>query len=156
MSDRLANPSVCLLKMLENLTTERRNPSSAEIDRLSTADMLRVINEADQQVPLAVSKVLPSIARAVDEIASRIEAGGRLFYIGAGTSGRLGVLDASECPPTFNVPPELVQGLIAGGDKALRTSVERAEDDPERGVNDLKVRGFTKGDALVGIAASGR
>ena len=142
--------------MLENLTTERRNPSSAEIDRLSTADMLRVINEADQQVPLAVSKVLPSIARAVDEIASRIEAGGRLFYIGAGTSGRLGVLDASECPPTFNVPPELVQGLIAGGDKALRTSVERAEDDPERGVNDLKVRGFTKGDALVGIAASGR
>jgi N-acetylmuramic acid 6-phosphate etherase len=142
--------------MLENLTTERRNPSSAEIDRLSTADMLRVINEADQQVPLAVAKVLHSITRAVDEIASRVAAGGRLFYIGAGTSGRLGVLDASECPPTFNVPPELVQGLIAGGDKALRTSVERAEDDPERGVSDLKARGFTKADALVGIAASGR
>jgi N-acetylmuramic acid 6-phosphate etherase len=118
--------------------------------------MLRVINEADQQVPLAVAKVLPSITRAVDEIAARVEGGGRLFYTGAGTSGRLGVLDASECPPTFNVPPDLVQGLIAGGDKALRTSVERAEDDPEQGASDLKARGFTKADTLVGIAASGR
>jgi N-acetylmuramic acid 6-phosphate etherase len=142
--------------MLQHLTTELRNPSSADIDRLSTVDMLRVINEADQQVPAAVAAVLPAIARAVDEIATRVENGGRLFYTGAGTSGRLGVLDASECPPTFNVPPTVVQGLIAGGDRALRMSAERAEDDPRQGAQDLKDRGFSKLDALVGIAASGR
>jgi N-acetylmuramic acid 6-phosphate etherase len=142
--------------MLQNLTTELRNPASSDIDRLSTTEMLRVINEADREAPMAVAAVLPSISKAVDEIAARIKKGGRLFYAGAGTSGRLGVLDASECPPTFNVPATLVQGLIAGGDIALRNSVERAEDDPEQGAKDLADRGFTKDDALVGIAASGR
>jgi N-acetylmuramic acid 6-phosphate etherase len=142
--------------MLHDLTTELRNASSSSIDLLSTEEMLRVINEADRQVPDAVAAVIPSIARAVDEIAIRIENGGRLFYSGAGTSGRLGVLDASECPPTFNVPPELVQGIIAGGDRALRNSIELAEDDPEQGRIDLEARAFSNRDALVGIAASGR
>ncbi|MBV8811556.1 MAG: N-acetylmuramic acid 6-phosphate etherase [Acidobacteriaceae bacterium] len=142
--------------MRHDLTTEARNPASESIDALPTLEMLRVINAADQEVALAVERELPSIARAVDAIAERLQAGGRLFYLGAGTSGRLGVLDASECPPTFNTPPEMVQGLIAGGDYALRRSVERAEDDPEQGRKDLADRGFDSGDALVGIAASGR
>jgi N-acetylmuramic acid 6-phosphate etherase len=142
--------------MLHDLTTELRNPSSRLIDRLSTEDMLHVINDADRQVPSVVDSVIPSIARAVDEIATRLENGGRLFYSGAGTSGRLGVLDASECPPTFNVPADLVQGVIAGGDRALRNSVEKAEDDPRQGGLDLEARAFGGGDALVGIAASGR
>ena len=142
--------------VLENLTTESRNPSSAEIDRLPTIEMLAVINNADVEVPAAVARVIPSIALAVDQITSRLRSGGRLFYTGAGTSGRLGVLDASECPPTFNVPPDLVQGLIAGGDRALRTSAERAEDDPALGASDLEARDLSSGDALVGIAASGR
>ncbi len=118
--------------------------------------MLRVINAADQEVAVAVGRELSNIAQAVETIAARIAAGGRLFYLGAGTSGRLGVLDASECPPTFNTPPELVQAIIAGGDAALRRSVERAEDDPEQGKRDLSDRGFSAGDSLVGIAASGR
>jgi N-acetylmuramic acid 6-phosphate etherase len=142
--------------VLENLTTETRNPSSAEIDRLSTVDMLTVINQADAEIASAVAKVIPSIAKAVDGIAERLRSGGRLFYTGAGTSGRLGVLDASECPPTFNVPPDLVQGLIAGGDRALRTSTERAEDDPTLGASDLEARNLSSSDAVVGIAASGR
>jgi N-acetylmuramic acid 6-phosphate etherase len=142
--------------MLRNLSTETPNPASAEIDRLSTIEMLRVINAADQEVANAVAKVIPAIARAVDETAERLDRGGRLFYIGAGTSGRLGVLDASECPPTFNVPPDLIQGLIAGGDSALRKSAERAEDDPEQGKADLEGREFSSGDVLTGIAASGR
>jgi N-acetylmuramic acid 6-phosphate etherase len=142
--------------VLENLTTESRNPSSAEIDRLPTIEMLAVINNSDAEVPAAVARVIPSIALAVDQIAGRLRSGGRLFYTGAGTSGRLGVLDASECPPTFNVPSDLVQGLIAGGDRALRTSVERAEDDPALGASDLEARNLSSGDALVGIAASGR
>lgn len=142
--------------MLEKLTTETRHPSSSEIDRLSTAEMLAVINAADAEVPAAVAKVIPEIARAVDQITERLRAGGRLFYTGAGTSGRLGVLDASECPPTFNVAPELVQGLIAGGDRALRTPIEGAEDNPELGAADLEARDFSNRDALVGIAASGR
>jgi len=118
--------------------------------------MLRVINAADQEVALAVQRELVPIARAVDGIIDRIHKGGRLFYLGAGTSGRLGVLDASECPPTFQTSPELVQGIIAGGDRALRHSVERAEDDPEQGKADLVARDFSGRDALVGIAASGR
>ena len=142
--------------MLQDLLTESRNAASISIDRLSTAEMLAVMNAADAEVPDAVAKVLPEIARAVDEIAARLENGGRLFYIGAGTSGRLGVLDASECPPTFNVPPSLVEGIIAGGDRALRTSVEKAEDDPEHGKADLRTHELKAGDALVGIAASGR
>src|SRR5581483_3816822 len=107
-------------------------------------------------VPAAVAREMPQIAQALDAIVERLEAGGRLFYIGAGTSGRLAVLDASECPPTFNTPPELVQGLIAGGDGALRTSIERAEDDPTQAERDLRQRNFGSGDVLVGIAASGR
>ncbi|HEX4228633.1 MAG TPA: N-acetylmuramic acid 6-phosphate etherase [Bryobacteraceae bacterium] len=142
--------------MRHDLITEARYAASAEIDSLSTVDMLRVINAADQEIAAAVQREIPNIARAVDGIAARIEQGGRLFYIGAGTSGRLGVLDASECPPTFNTPPGLVQALIAGGDGALRHSVERAEDDAEQGKRDLQTRGFGGRDALVGIAASGR
>lgn len=142
--------------MLEDLSTESQNPASTQIDRLSTIDMLRVINAADREVAGSVAQVIPDIARAVDAIVDRLERGGRLFYTGAGTSGRLGVLDASECPPTFNVPPDLVQGLIAGGDGALRKSVEGAEDDPEQGRAALEARQFSSGDALVGIAASGR
>jgi N-acetylmuramic acid 6-phosphate etherase len=139
-----------------DLLTETQNPASAEIDALPVLDMLRVINAADKEVAVAVERELPNIALAVQAVVARLEAGGRLFYIGAGTSGRLGVLDASECPPTFNTPPELVQGIIAGGDRALRHSIERAEDDPEQGRQDLVDRGFNAGDALVGIAASGR
>lgn len=118
--------------------------------------MLRVINSADQEVAVAVEREIPSITRAVEGIAGRIQSGGRLFYTGAGSSGRLGVLDASECPPTFHSPPEMVQGIIAGGDTALRRSVEQAEDDPEQGERDLLQRAFSALDALVGIAASGR
>ena len=142
--------------MRHDLLTEAPNPASQLIDALPTLDMLAVINGADQEVAPAVEKELPNIATAVDAIVGRLERGGRLFYTGAGTSGRLGVLDASECPPTFNTPPELVQGLIAGGDIALRKSVEKAEDDPKEGAEDLRARGFTSADALVGIAASGR
>jgi N-acetylmuramic acid 6-phosphate etherase len=140
----------------EALTTEAANPASAAIDALPTGEMLRVINAADHEVPAAVERELPNIAAAVDAIVERLQSGGRLFYLGAGTSGRLGVLDASECPPTFNTPPELVQGLIAGGDFALRHSIEKAEDDPEQGKQDLRERNFNARDALVGIAASGR
>ncbi len=141
---------------MEQLVTESRNPRSAEIDSLPTTEMLGVISEADQQVATAVAKETPQIARAVDAIVERLEAGGRLFYLGAGTSGRLGVLDASECPPTFNTPPDMVVGLIAGGDRALRTSIEKAEDDPPQGERDLRDRQFSSADVLVGIAASGR
>ncbi len=142
--------------MQSDLLTEALNPNSTDIDALSTAEMLRVINAADREVAVAVEREIPNIASAVDRIVERLEAGGRLFYIGAGTSGRLGVLDASECSPTFNTPPELVQGLIAGGDHALRHSIEKAEDDPELGQRDLSERDFAAGDVLVGIAASGR
>jgi N-acetylmuramic acid 6-phosphate etherase len=141
---------------LAALTTEARNPASTDLDQLPTLEMMRVINVADHEVADAVAAELPNIAQAVDAIAKRIERGGRLVYIGAGTSGRLGVLDASECPPTFGVSPEVVQGIIAGGDGALRTSVEGAEDDAELGAADLKAAGFSSTDALVGIAASGR
>lgn len=142
--------------MIGGLTTEARNPASERIDELSTADLLRVINDADREVAAAVAAEIPRIALAVDAIVARLEQGGRLFYIGAGTSGRLGVLDASECPPTFGVSPDLVQGIIAGGDVALRRSVEGAEDDAAEGAADLRARGVTARDAVVGIAASGR
>jgi N-acetylmuramic acid 6-phosphate etherase len=142
--------------MLSELLTESQNPASAAIDTLPTFDMLRVINAADHEVALAVQHELPHIARAVDAIVARLETGGHLFYTGAGTSGRLGVLDASECPPTFNTPPDLVQGIIAGGDRALRHPIEKAEDDPEQGKQDLMAHHFTDDDVLVGIAASGR
>jgi len=141
---------------LANLLTEQRNPASARIDKLETADMLRVINEEDRKVADAVAREIPHIARAVDAIVEAFHKGGRLFYIGAGTSGRLGVLDASECPPTFNVPPAMVQGIIAGGEAALSRATEATEDDPGIGARDLNLRGFTGRDVLCGIAASGR
>lgn len=142
--------------MLNDLATELQHPDSKGIDRLTTLGVLSVINKLDLEIALSVQRELPQIAAAVDKIASQILKGGRLFYTGAGTSGRLGVLDASECPPTFNSPPAMVQAVIAGGDRALRFAVERAEDSPEQGQQDLKERGFTSQDSLVGIAASGR
>ncbi len=141
---------------LETLLTEQPNPASARIDQLSTLEMLQVINAEDRLVADSVSPELPRIAQAVDSIVRVFQNGGRLFYIGAGTSGRLGVLDASECPPTFNVSPELVQGIIAGGESALSRATETTEDDPAIGVRDLLFRGFTATDVLCGIAASGR
>jgi N-acetylmuramic acid 6-phosphate etherase len=140
----------------KQLLTETRHPDTHRIDQLSTVEMLEVINAADRTVAEAVHAELPRIAQAVDGIADRLEKGGRLFYTGAGTSGRLGVLDASECPPTYNVDPGLVVGLIAGGDYALRHSIEGAEDDAQQGIEDLKEQGLRAADTLVGIAASGR
>lgn len=146
------------INVLAALPTEARNPDSTHIDELPTLEMLALINREDQSVALVVERELPQIARAVDGIAERFANGGRLFYIGAGTSGRLGVLDASECPPTFSVDVDLFQGIIAGGDSALRLSSEHSEDVPEQGKRDLKARGFGSEfpDTLVGIAASGR
>jgi N-acetylmuramic acid 6-phosphate etherase len=141
---------------LSSLLTEARNPFTENIDELSTLDMLHLISDEDRKAVASVVATLPDVAKAVDEIALRIEDGGRLFYVGAGTSGRLGVLDASEIPPTFSVPATLVQGLIAGGDSALRKSSEQSEDSAEQGAADLAAAGFTGQDALVGIAASGR
>ncbi len=144
---------------LGSLLTEARNPASEHLDELPTLEMLGLINAEEAKVAGAVRAELGQIAKAVDAIADRFERGGRLFYIGAGTSGRLGVLDASECPPTFNVDAKLVQGLIAGGDSALRLSSEHSEDSHEEGERDLAAAGFGtdgKPDTLVGIAASGR
>jgi N-acetylmuramic acid 6-phosphate etherase len=141
---------------LSRIATEQRNPRTAAIDTVSTEEMLRLINREDQQVPAAVATQLSAIARAVDGIVERIRTGGRLIYIGAGTSGRLGVLDASECPPTFNTPPELVVGLIAGGDHALRHAIEAVEDQPEAGAAALRSIDVSDKDTVVGIAASGR
>ncbi|SHM37678.1 N-acetylmuramic acid 6-phosphate etherase [Morganella morganii] len=141
---------------LTSMITESRNPASANIDSLPTLDMLRVINREDQTVALAVEKTLPQVAQVVDAVAQAFRLGGRLIYMGAGTSGRLGILDASECPPTFGTPAEQVVGLIAGGHKAILKAVENAEDNRELAVSDLKALNFSKNDVLVGIAASGR
>ena len=138
------------------LTTEQTNPNTTEIDRLPTLDALRLINAEDGKVTLAVAEVLPAVARAVDAIAARLSRGGRLIYVGTGTSGRLGVLDAAECAPTFGVSPELVQGIIAGGYEACYRAVEASEDDRAAGARDLAARNVTAGDAVVGIAAGGR
>ena len=132
------------------------NPSfPADLDSLDTLQMLQIFNQQDQTVALAVAQTLPDIAAAVDAIAKKIQKGGRLIYLGAGTSGRLGVLDASECPPTFGTPPELVTGLIAGGKKAIQEAVENSEDDTHQAVQDLKEVYLQAADCLVGIAASG-
>ena len=138
------------------MLTETQNPRTLHIDQLDTLAMLSAINAEDQIVPNAVAAALPAIARAVDAIAERLQAGGRLFYIGAGTSGRLGILDASECPPTYGTPLDMVQGVIAGGEDAVFDAVEFVEDDEQAGAGDLISRGLTAGDAVVGIAASGR
>ncbi|MBQ7497806.1 MAG: N-acetylmuramic acid 6-phosphate etherase [Selenomonas sp.] len=141
---------------LDKLTTEQRNPATEHIDELSTLDMVTLINAEDKKVAEAVGKILPEIAQAVDLIAERLQKGGRLFYMGAGTSGRLGILDAVECPPTYGTDYEMVQGLIAGGATAIFRAKEGAEDDPQLGRADLEEAGFTAKDVLVGIAASGR
>ncbi|EAW1717514.1 N-acetylmuramic acid 6-phosphate etherase [Salmonella enterica subsp. indica] len=141
---------------LEKMITESVNPASLEIDRVSTLALCRIINSEDKTVPLAVEQVLPEIAAAIDTIYAQVSAGGRLIYTGAGTSGRLGILDASECPPTYGVEPGLVIGLIAGGDQALQHAIEGAEDDGELGINDLKKIALNGKDVVVGIAASGR
>ncbi|EMK3757253.1 N-acetylmuramic acid 6-phosphate etherase [Providencia rettgeri] len=141
---------------LSKMVTESRNAASTYIDQLPTLQMLQVINNEDKQVPLAVEKVLPEIAQLVDKVADAFLNGGRLIYSGAGTSGRLGILDASECPPTYGTPHEQVVGLIAGGHQAIFRAVENAEDKPELGEQDLKNIQFNEKDILVGIAASGR
>lgn len=141
---------------LSSMVTESRNPASSQIDTLSTLDMLMVINNEDKKVPFAVEEKLPEIAKAVDLIAEAFANGGRLIYCGAGTSGRLGILDASECPPTYGTPREMVVGLIAGGNTAILQAVENAEDSREMGEQDLRNLHFNARDVLVGIAASGR
>lgn len=141
---------------LTKLTTESRNLDTLEIDRVSTLEMMRMLNREDMKVPVAVAKSLDRIAEAVDAAANALRSGGRLIYTGAGTSGRLGILDASECPPTFGTDPGMVVGIIAGGQEAIFRAVEGAEDDYAAGANDLISARFTKEDILVGIAASGR
>jgi N-acetylmuramic acid 6-phosphate etherase len=136
--------------------TEQENPRSKDLSSQSTAEIVALMNDEDATVAAAVKRVLDDVVKAVDEIVIRLSKGGRLFYTGTGTSGRLGVLDASECPPTFGVSPELVQGVIAGGYDACYRAVEASEDDADAGAGDLKARGFGAGDGLVGIAASGR
>ena len=145
-----------LLQTLSTLITEQRNPNSMHVDSLSALEIVQLMNEEDKQVPLAIEKCLPQIAQAVECIVAAFQQGGRLVYIGAGTSGRLGVLDASECPPTFGVSPEMVKGIIAGGERALRHPIEGAEDSKSQAVVDLQTIQFSSKDVLVGIAASGR
>lgn len=145
-----------LLQTLSTLITEQRNPNSMHVDSLSALEIVQLMNKEDKQVPLAIEKCLPQIAQAVERIVSAFQQGGRLVYIGAGTSGRLGVLDASECPPTFGVSPEMVKGIIAGGERALRHPIEGAEDSKTHAVVDLQTIQFSSKDVLVGIAASGR
>ena len=145
-----------LLQTLSTLITEQRNPNSMNVDSLSALEIVQLMNDEDKQVPLAIEKCLPQIAQAVERIVAAFQQGGRLVYIGAGTSGRLGVLDASECPPTFGVSPEMVKGIIAGGERALRHPIEGAEDSKAQAVFDLQTIHFSSKDVLVGIAASGR
>src|SRR5712691_2728836 len=136
--------------------TEQENLNTANLSSLPLLEILRLMNDEDTLIASAVGLVLPEVAQAVEGIVSRLSVDGRLFYIGTGTSGRLGVLDAAECPPTFGVSPELVQAVIAGGYEACYRAVEASEDDSDAGSNDLRRRGFTKADVIVGIAASGR
>lgn len=141
---------------LNGLVTENRNINTMDIDKISTVEMLEKINNEDKNVPLAVKKEIPQIAELIEKAVERMRKGGRIIYIGAGTSGRLGVLDASECPPTYGVEPELVQGVIAGGEEAMFKAKEGAEDSEELAVLDLKERNLNKKDIVIGIAASGR
>ncbi len=141
---------------LSHMTTEKRNAATMDLDQMSALEIATVMNQEDRKVPLAIERALPQIAQTIEIVENAFRQGGRLFYIGAGTSGRLGVLDASECPPTFGVDAGMVVGLIAGGDQALRFPIEGAEDDRELCVSDLKERQLCSKDVLVGIAASGR
>lgn len=146
----------CLMIHLENLITESRNTSTKNIDKVSTLELVKIINEEDKKVALAIEQALPQIAAAIDKITDSLKSGGRLFYIGAGTSGRIGILDASECPPTYGTDPNLVQGLIAGGIEAIFRSQEGAEDSFDLGAADLKEKNLNDKDVVVGLAASGR
>ena len=141
---------------LEKLSTEARNPASSRIDKLDTLSMMLGMNDEDQKTALAVKAILPDIARAVDVIAARLKTGGRLFYMGSGTSGRLGILDAVECPPTYSTDPDLVQGLIAGGKEAIFRAREGAEDSLDKGADDIISHDLSAKDVLGGITASGR
>lgn len=152
----LSGRSEALLSELQGLVSEERNPRTMGIDMMTTAEILALINNEDRIVPDAVGRVLPQVAQAVDAIVAAFLSGGRLVYVGAGTSGRLGVLDASECPPTFGVPPDMIVGVIAGGRDALVRAIEGAEDDSDGGAADLRGIGLTARDVVVGIAVSGR
>jgi N-acetylmuramic acid 6-phosphate etherase len=138
------------------MLTEQSNPRTRDIDRLSTLEIARIINDEDKRVALVIEQATPQIAQAIDAIVNRIQQGGRLIYVGAGTSGRLGLLDAVECVPTFGTPPELVVGLIAGGERAFTKAVEGAEDNQQAGRDDLDAINVASNDAVVGVAASGR
>ena len=137
------------------INTETRNKNTYNIDKMSTHDMLKIINDENAAVTKAVDAALPQIAQVCDTVSDAIKAGGRVFYIGSGTSGRLGVCDAAECPPTFGVPYDLFNGIIAGGEKCMFKAAENAEDNPDAGIDDLKSRGFSDKDVLIGISASG-
>jgi N-acetylmuramic acid 6-phosphate etherase len=141
---------------ISTLTTEQRNPLSQNIDQLSTREILEIINDEDRKVAEAVKNTHPQIEGAIDSVYHSLKNGGRLYYIGAGTSGRLGVIDASECPPTFSTSPDLVKAIIAGGDQAILVAVEGAEDEADQGENDLKENGFNSSDVVIGVTASGR
>jgi len=143
-------------KRLAQLETERRNHRTAELDALPTEELVKVLNEENHVVAESIDPLLPRLAELVDAIVKRMKSGGRIIYVGAGTSGRLGILDASECPPTFGVSPDTVQGIIAGGHTALVSSIEGAEDDAELGKRDIEERSLTEHDTVIGIAASGR
>ena len=142
--------------MLDDLLTEQPYPGAGHLDSLPTSQILTILNSADSEVPSAVAEEIPHITAAVEAIVKALGQGGHLVYLGAGSSGRLGVLDAAECPPTFSVPTDLVRGIMAGGERALSRSSEISEDDPDAGARDLLASGFGSGDVLVGIAASGR
>jgi len=141
---------------IKSLLTEKRNPNTVNIDQSSSLDIIKMINEEDQSVALSVQKILPTIARVIDRIVDRAKKGGRIFYIGAGTSGRLGILDASECPPTYSTDPDFVQAIIAGGETAILHAVEGAEDNVDLGADEIAKRNVTSLDTVIGIAASGR
>jgi len=156
---RLSKRARCLGPLADDLAeleTERRNRASRDLDRRTALEIARIINGEDKRVPAAVAKALPAIARAIDAVAEAFRNGGRLFYVGTGTSGRLGALDASECPPTFNASRRMVQCVIAGGNRALGRAVEAAEDSKVRGRRELAARGITSHDVVCGLAASGR
>ncbi len=142
--------------LTSGLRTEGRLPAAADLDRKTTAEIVELINREDQTVALAVQRVLPAVAQAVDRIVAALQSGGRLFYVGAGTSGRLGILDAVECPPTYGVPPELIQGLMAGGRGAVFRAREGAEDSEANGARDLARRRLTARDVVCGVSGSGR
>lgn len=144
------------MENLSGLTTELRNENSTHLDSMSTYEILNLINQEDMNVAKQVQTILPEIQKAVDVVAEAFKRGGKLFYVGAGTSGRIGIMDAVECPPTFSTPPELVQGVMAGGMKAIEKAVEGAEDSEDVGASDLKDRNLTNQDVVIGIAASGR